>query len=517
MRFSEFSIYLQQLERTTSRNTMIEILAELFHKADTSEIDRMVYLLQGRVAPLYVHLEMGMADKMMVKAIAFAYQVEEKEAIKTFKRVGDVGVAAEEIAREKHIKETHLRVNEVFEVLEKVAKTGGSGSVETKVKHISDLLNDLDPLSSRYVTRIPVGRLRLGFSDMSLLDSFSWMLAKSKLHRPEIERAYNVRPDLGFIGRTIKEKGLKGLQYVEPAVCTPIMMARAERLSSAKAILEKIGTCSIEPKVDGFRLQAHYKKRKAQSAKLKAAEQEVTLFTRNLEDVTYMYPDVVEGIKKQIDADGVIFEGEAIAYDTNTGEFLPFQETVQRKRKYQIEEKAKEIPLKMICFDLLYLNGENFIKKSYRERRHALEQIVKKGDVLLVSEEKVTKDEKEIDLQFDNAVSRGLEGIMAKRLEGVYQAGARGWNWIKYKRSYSGSLEDTIDAVVMGYYVGRGKRTIFGIGAFLIGIYDKKRDVFVTVAKIGTGLTDEEWRGLYKRCNGLRAKEKPPLIKSVGW
>lgn len=518
----DVALYLKKLEATTSRNAMVEILAELLSKVSSSEIDKLIYLMQGRIAPLYVHLEMGMADKMMCKAIAMAYNHKQTEVGSLFKKMGDLGKVSEALAQ-REAQDKKRTVTDVYDALRHVAETNGEGSVEQKIERVARLLASLDPLSARFVSRIPVGKLRLGFSDMTVLDSFSWMLTKSKTERPTIESAYNVRPDLGFIGKTIKEKGVAGLRHVKPNVFTPILMARAERLSSAKEILEKIGECSIESKVDGFRLQVHYKRslrfsaspailKKNKESKSKNQEQ-VKLFTRNLEDVTFMYPDIVEGVLHQIGAQEAIFEGEAIAYDPNTGEFLPFQETVQRKRKYGIEDKVKEIPLKMICFDLLYVNGQSFIKRPFVERRKQLEKSISKGDVLLLSEVKTTDDEKEIDLQFDNAVAHGLEGIMAKRLDGVYQAGARGWNWIKYKRSYSGSLEDTIDTLVMGYYYGKGKRTSFGIGAFLIGVYDKEKDKFVSITKVGTGLTDEEWKELFKRCNKLKAREKPPLYE----
>lgn len=506
MLFKDLSIYLQKLESTTSRNTMIEILAELFKHSPAPDIDKIVYLMQGRVAPLFAPLEFGMADKMMLKAIAFAYQVPDKEVLREYKKRGDLGIIAEEFAKKR--RGDSATVSEVFEQLKMVAETGGAGSVEKKVGIIAKILKSLDPLSARFVSRIPVAKLRLGFSDMTVLDSLSWMIDGTKANRDKIEPVFNIRPDLGYIAKTLRKKGVRGLAAATPIVFTPVLMARAERLSSGEEIIKKIGKCAVEPKFDGFRLQAHVK------------GSEVKLFTRNLEEVTFMYPDVVEGIKKQIKAKEAIFEGEAIAYNPETFEYLPFQETVQRKRKYGIEEKAREIPLKLICFDLLFLNGKNLINKPYVERRNQLSSIIKEappetgqGDTIILSDEKVIDDAHNIEIFFDDAVSRGLEGILAKKLDGTYQAGARGWNWIKFKRSYSAKLEDTIDCLVMGYYVGRGKRTAFGLGAFLIGVYDKNNDNYVTVAKVGTGLTDVEWKELYKRAGKLRAHEKPPLYE----
>lgn len=502
MKFSELSIHLQKLENTPSRNDMILILSELFEKVPADVFDKVMYLLQGRVAPLFVPLEFGMADKMMVKAIALASGISEEEASEEYRKIGDLG----EIAEKLHKKNTSsVSIAEVFDTLKKVAETSGSGSVEKKIGLVSDLLKELDSLSSRFVARIPVAKLRLGFSDMTVLDSLSWMLAKDKKARPEIERAYNIRPDLGIIGKTIKEHGIKGLEKVKPAVFTPILMARAERLSSGEEIVNKIGECAIEPKFDGFRLQAHFDGK------------ELKLFTRNLEEVTFMYPDIEAGIRSQIQAKEVILEGEAIAYNPDTNEYLPFQLTAQRKRKYDIEEMARKIPLKLMVFDLLYLDGKNYIPEPYTQRRMAIAKIIQEGKTIYQAQEEVLGDAKEIENFFDDAISRGLEGILAKKLDGTYQAGARGWNWIKLKRSYQSKLEDTVDCVVMGYYSGRGKRTSFGLGAFLIGIYDEKQDKFETIAKVGTGLTDEEWKELYKRAEKIKSSHKPALYEVDKW
>lgn len=505
MKFKDLSVYLQKLETTASRNDMILILAELFEKVPASEFDKVMYLLQGRVAPLYVAIEFGMADKMMLKAIAHAYGEDEKEINREFKRIGDLGELAEILSEKKGGTGDGISVENVFMELEKVANTNGAGSVEKKIDTISDLLKSADSLSSRYISRIPVARLRLGFSDMTVLDSLSWMLAKDKSLRPIIERAYNIRPDLGYLGKVLKEKGIRGTDHIKPAVFTPILMARAERLSSGEEIMNKIGECAVEPKYDGFRLQVHFNGK------------EVKIFTRNLEEVTFMYPDIEEGIRTQIKSKDIIMEGEAIAYNPETNEYLPFQLTAQRKRKYDIEEMAKKIPLKYMAFDILYADGVNFIPQTYIERRKVLTNIIKEGKTVYLAEEQHFDDGKKIENFFDECISRGLEGILAKKLDGKYQAGARSWNWIKLKRSYQSKLNDTVDCVVMGYYFGRGKRTSFGIGAFLIGIYDQKKDNFSTIAKIGTGLTDEEWKELAKRGQVLKTKEKPALYDADKW
>ncbi len=502
MKFKDLAVYIAKIEETSSRLTITELLADIFNKLSPAEIHDVIYLLQGRVAPLFTKIESGMAEKMVIKSVAYGLNLEKKLFENKYKKVGDLGVTVEYFKKEIHsFDEKDLSVLEVYRELYKLAAASGPGSQDTKIKILANLIRQLDPLSCCYLVRIPMGVMRLGFSDMTVLDALSWMVNGDKSLRPEIERAYHVRPDLGEIAEIIKKEGIGGLKTVKPKIFTPILMMRAERLSSAKEIIDKIGRCAVEEKFDGFRLQVHYN------------GHEVKLYSRNLEEVSSMYPDIIAGVKKEIKADNVILEGEAIGYDPVSGNFLPFQETVQRKRKYDIEEKVKEVPLKLFAFDLLYLNGKSYIEVSFAERRKELISIIQAADkaktTILPAPEEITADTKRLELLFDDAITKGLEGIVAKKLDGVYQAGARGWNWIKFKRSYSSKIEDTIDCLVMGYDYGKGKRTDFGIGAFLVGILDERFDQFVTVAKIGTGLTDEEWRQLKVQSSKFKVQKKP--------
>lgn len=506
MYFSTLAIYFERIEEKSSRLEITHILAELFNQLSVEEIGQTVYLLQGRVAPLFEKTEFGMAEKTVIKSIVSSLNVDRPYFEKENRRLGDVGKTVEEFKKQYvSFEEREMTINEVFLDLERLAKASGDGSNEMKVGILSGLIRQLDSKSCRYLVRIPQGMMRLGFSDMTIIDSYSWMLTGTKQYRPEIEAAYHVRPDLGYIGKLIKEKGIEGIKKVSPHIFTPIIMMRAERLSSGEEIVKQIGRCAVEPKYDGFRLQIHYKKNTG----------EVRLYSRNLEDVSYMYPDVVMGVQQEIDAEDVIFEGEAIGYNPKTKQFLPFQETVQRKRKYDIEEKAKEIPLKLFVFELLYYNGTSYINETFTKRRRILEKIISsKNDpekyTTILAPHELLSDANIIEKNFDEAVEEGLEGIIAKKLDGTYKPGARGWNWIKFKRSYSSKIHDTVDCLVMGYDTGKGKRTGFGIGAFLVGVYDEKEETFKTVSKIGTGLTDDEWREMKMRCDKLQTKKKPP-------
>ena len=505
MNFSKLATYFERIETKSSRLEITHILAELFNELNAEEIGQTVYLLQGRVAPLFEKTEFGMAEKTVIKSIVSALSIDRPYFEKENHRLGDVGKTLEEFKKQYiSFEEREMTINEVFQELDRLAKSTGDGSNEIKVGILSGLVRQLDSKSCRYLVRIPQGLMRLGFSDMTIIDAYSWMLSGTKQYRPEIEAAYHVRPDLGYIGRLIKQQGMDGIKKVLPQIFTPIIMMRAERLSSGEEIVKQIGECAIEPKYDGFRLQIHYKKKSG----------EVRLYSRNLEDVSYMYPDIVMGVQQEIAADEIIFEGEAIGYNPHTQAFLPFQETVQRKRKYDIEEKAKEIPLKLFVFELLYCNGISYINDTFVKRRETLEKVISSKNIpekntTILAPHKLLSDASIIEKNFDDAVEEGLEGIIAKKLDGTYRPGARGWNWIKFKRSYSSKIHDTVDCLVMGYDTGKGKRTGFGIGAFLVGIYDEKEETFKTVSKIGTGLTDEEWREMKTRCDKLQTRSMP--------
>lgn len=507
MQFKDLATYFETIEQTSSRLVITETLGKLFKKLHADDIGKAIYLLQGRVAPLYEKIEFGMAEKMVINSIVMAMQLEKVAFVKDYQTIGDLGKAVEKYKNEvKALEERDPTINQVYKELHDIATAGGPGSQDVKVRALAHLIREIDPLSARYLVRIPTGTMRLGFSDMTILDALSWMLHGDKSSRPAIEKAYHVRPDLGFIAETLKTKGVEGMEQVKPHIYTPILMMRAERLASTEDIIKKLGECIVESKYDGFRLQMHYSRKK----------NEVRLYSRNLEEVAYMYPDLVEGIRKEAIADDLIIEGEAIGFDPHAGTFLPFQETVQRKRKHGIEEKAKEIPLKLFAFELLYADGVSYIQTPFKDRRKKLEKVIKRtGDIfkdtIIVAQENLVSDPKKLEIMFDDAISKGLEGIVAKKMDGVYQPGARGWNWIKFKRSYSSKIEDTIDCLIMGYDYGKGKRVDFGIGAFLVGIYDEKEDKFCTVAKIGTGLTDDEWRKLRDECNKYKSHTQPAL------
>jgi DNA ligase 1 len=509
MEFATLARYFEKLEKTSSRLALIATLAELLRSIERpDEIEKVCYLVQGRIAPFFVALEMGMAEKTVARAIAIAYKITQENVLALFSTLGDMGLVAEQFSKESGITSSVLSVDDVFQGLKAIAQTAGKGTIEKRISLLTDLLKQVDSLSAKYLVRILLGNLRLGIGDSTILDALATVKFDDKRYRNLLENAYNKTSDLGLIARTLwqyptREDAQRAVQQLDVHVGKPIRSEVPERLPDAETIIEKMGVVDVQYKYDGFRTQIH----KDGNA--------VSIFSRNLEDMSQMFPELLAGTLKQVRADSVILDAETLAYNPESDEFLPFQETTRRRRKYHIETMAKQMPLKAFVFDILYKDGMSLLDKPLVERLKILEETVNPGDILRLTANQTVRDATTLSLIFQEAISKGLEGVVVKKLESPYVAGARNFNWVKLKRHSAGALHDTIDCVILGYIFGKGKRAAFGVGALLVGVYDKKRDMFVTVSKIGTGLSDEEWQSIRQRTQGLVVDHKPARVASL--
>ena len=502
MEFSELSKYLEKLEETSSRLDITEILSEVFKRSTKDEIDKVTYLLLGRLKPRYDELVFNVAEKMMLEVISDAYNIDKKKVNEKYKNVGDLGDTVQYYAEksDKVGKSFGLSITEVYKKLVDIAEEEGEGSVERKVNGLSDLLKKLDPLSARFVARIPVGKLRLGFSDKTILDALSWMETGDKSKRKVLENAYQVQPDVGAIAKKVKEKGVDEASLKSsPKVGIPVLPMLAQRLKSPKEMIKKMGKVSIEPKLDGLRIIIHYKTGKNGFVKA---------FTRNLNETSWMFPELNDLIN-YTKAKELILDCEAVGLDEDRKSLANFQTTMTRRRKHEVEETSKKVPISFYLFDILLVDGQNFMDKKYLERRKKLEDVVKSGKVFNIVDYLTTKDPKIIEEEEKKKVDEGLEGIIVKRVDSKYVPGRTGWRWVKMKEPEEqvGKLSDTIDCVVMGYSRGRGKRSDFGIGNFLAGVADGEN--VRTITKVGTGLTDDHFRELNERLKKLKVGKKP--------
>jgi DNA ligase 1 len=514
MPFGTLAATLEALEPVSGRTQMIAMLAELLGQAGPEDIAQLVYLSQGRLLPDFIQKEFGMNERLVFRSVAQAYGAQSETVAARFKQLGDVGLVAQEFAHSE-ARQLPLATNggadgvplqEVYSHLTRITEAVGSGSQEAKVTLLADLFARLEPLEAKHVARIIVGRLRVGVGDPTLMDALSVAKAGDKSARPGIERAYNLSSDLGLVARTLYSSGVEGLEEIRVKVGNPVRMALAERADSAEEILVRLGKCAVEPKYDGFRMQVH-----------KVGER-VAIFSRGLEDLSGMFPDVVAAVHSQIAAQDAILEGEALAYEPETGKYQPFQVTSQRRRIHNIEEMSASLPLRLLAFDLLLLDGRDLTRAPYTERRAALSEAIRPTDGLgglQVSTVLITDDPEQIVLFYEDSLEEGLEGIVAKRLDGTYEAGKRGFNWIKMKRSYQTQMRDTVDCAIVGYYYGKGRCASWGIGSLLVSVYDKATDTLPTVTRVASGLSDEGWRDLCRRLDADRIEHPDPRVISV--
>jgi len=509
MRFLSLAKYFEKLELTSGRIEMTNILVDLFREAKSSEeIAKITYLLIGEIHPPYIGLELGLSEKLIIRSIAIAAGYDNKEVEDFLLKVGDIGKVAEEfISKRKqyslYIEE--LTVEGVYNTFDKICRISGEGAITDKVNYLSGLLINADPLEARYLARIADGNLRLGVADMTILDALSIAFG-SKEWRKDVEDAYNVMPDIGKIASIIYSGGLEAIKNVDVTIGIPVRPMLAERLQSPEEIWEKTGgKLILEYKYDGERLQIH------------RDNDNVYIFSRRLENITNQFPDVVEVVKRNIHGERFIVEGEAVAVNPETGEMLPFQVLMHRKRKYDIDRIVKEIPVTLKLFDVLYHEDEgSLIKKPLLKRRKLLERMVEPDDSISLSEMMIPNSIDDIWKFFHLAIEAGCEGLLCKSAgeESIYQAGARGWLWIKFKRDYRAELTDTLDLVVVGALYGRGRKG--GIpSSFLMAVYDKENDVFKTVCKVGTGFTDEQLQLMDKMVREYRLDRKPARVESI--
>lgn len=492
---------MDRLEKTSSRIEITKILAELFKKSPVDEIDKVVYLSLGQLAPTYAGVILNLAEKMMLRVLACAYGKEISEVKILFKKTGDLGSVAQELStKDKRQKGQRIKpsVVQVHQELMEVAGESGEGSQERKIKLLAGLLQKLDPLSAKFVARIPAGRLRLGFSDKTILDALSWMETGGKSGRAQLERAYWVLPDPGLLAKKVKKDGIaKAVKAVKPVVGVPVLPMLAQRIKSPAEMIEKMGLVSVEPKLDGLRLLIHFKQGEFTKA-----------FTRNLNETSWMFPELKK-IGGQIKAKEVILDCEAVGLDEEAKKMANFQTTMTRRRKHAIAEIARKVRIEFFVFDILTKDGKNLMGEPYLLRRKVLETTLKPGKVFKLVDYLLTKDPQKIIQKYQEKIREGLEGVIVKKAIGRYVSGRTGWRWVKMKQAEAAAskLADTIDAVVMGYTLGKGKRAGFGIGQFLVGVKDG--EVIKTTSKIGTGLTDEQFRELKRRLSKLEVKEKP--------
>jgi len=508
MRYSLLADAYEKIEATTKRLEMTDHLVDLLKKTPPEIIDKVVYLTQGKLYPDFSGIEIGIAEKLAIRAVTKATGRNEKEIHEELGKTGDLGGTTQKFLKSKlQVQLFHepLTVETVFDTLDKMAKSTGPGSMEQKINYLAGLLANAVPKEAKYIVRTVTGALRLGIAEMTVLDALAIAYGGGKESREVLERAYNISSDLGRVAKTVVEKGLKSVKKFHVSIGEPVRPMLAERLGSPEEILEKLGgKCIAEFKYDGERIQAHKK------------GNEVVLFSRRLENITEQYPDAAKLFRKHTKAKGAIIEAEVVAIDPDTDEMRPFQELMHRRRKYGVQKAMEEYPVSLFMFDALYADGKDLTLKPYPVRHKALERIIQPSERVRVAEYCIVSNPEELEKFFEKAVENGCEGLMCKSMnpDSIYQAGARGWLWIKYKRDYKSEMTDTVDLTVVGAFHGRGRRG-GTYGALLLAAYDPDEDAFETVTKCGTGFTDENLEKLPKMMEKHKTPHQSPRVNST--
>ncbi len=497
-----------EIESTSGTLDKIQLYSNMLKESKAKDVDKIVALTMGKLHPDWKgEPKIGIAEKMAVQVVATAASVPEGIVLEELRKTGDIGSTGESLLQESAqatLFAEDLTVCAVFDALDETAKLSGSGSNKAKVSKLAGLLTDAEPIEARYILRTLTGSLRLGLGDMGIIDGLSTAFTGNRDVRGDIEAAFNVCSDLGYVAKVLAERGIEAVRSIHTEVGIPIRMMAAKKLSNANEIMEKIGKKAfIEFKYDGERVQAHKN------------GSEVILYSRRQEVITHQYPDVVELILNNVKAETCVLEGECVAIDPETGKMKPFQELMRRRRKTDIENMQDEVPVALFVFDILYLNGEDVTSHSMLDRRALMENIISVNDRVHLTTGELTEEPGRLYEIFEDAINTGYEGVMAKAIHenSSYQAGARSWLWIKLKASYTEGLADSADLVIVGAIHGRGKRT--GLyGAILAAAYDDMTDTYPTVCKIGTGFTEEMLEEFKERLEEHKLEIRNPKVIS---
>ena len=494
----------RDLEEASGRLVLIERMAALVEQTPAGLLPTVCYLCQGQIAPEFAGIDLGLAEKLAIRALGTATGTEAPQVAARVREAGDLGQAAEQLLAETAAgRPASLEVSTVVHTLRQIAAAEGQGSQGRKLELLAGLLGRATPLEARYLLRLVTGNLRLGIGTPTILDALAQVYAGGRAQRKVLERAYNICCDIGLVAATLVKGGLPAVEELHVRAGNPVRAMLAQRLSDAAEILAKLsGRCSAEYKYDGVRVQAH-----------RTADGQIELWTRRLEEISTQFPDVVEVLKDGLGPREAILEGEVVAYDAAADELRPFGEVMLRRRKHGIEQAVRDVPVGLFCFELLYADGEDLTMLPYPQRRAALAQAVTVSSQLRLTTAVEVGTPEALNAAFEQAVTDGCEGLICKSVSpaAVYQAGARGWLWIKLKRDYRTELSDTVDLVVVGAYAGRGRRA--GVyGAVLLAAYDADADVFRTVTKCGTGFSDAELASLPARLAPLASPNQPARV-----
>ncbi|XP_024891440.1 DNA ligase 1 isoform X2 [Temnothorax curvispinosus] len=516
--YSAFARTLELIEETSGRLKTIEILSNYFRSVivlSPADLLPSVYLCLNQLAPAYEGIEFGVADQNLMKAVAQCTGRTLAQIKADVQEVGDLGIVAENSRSNQRtmFQPPPLTVSNVYSKLKEIAQMTGPTSLTKKLDKIQTLFVACRNAEAKYFIRSLAGKLRIGLAEQSVLQALALACAMTPPEQdypPEILNAskkmssdrfkekydeialtlkttYCECPNYNLIIPVLLEDGIKAL----PSKCKltpgiPLKPMLAHPTKGVQEVLTRFEglkfTC--EWKYDGERAQIHV-----------ADNGQVNIYSRNQENNTTKYPDIIKRFKntRGDQVKNCILDCEAVAWDREKKQILPFQILSTRKRKDANEEDIK-VQVCVFMFDLLYLNDEPLVKETFAKRRELLKEHFKEveGEWKFANSLDTTTME-EVEVFLDESVKGNCEGLMVKTLEkeATYEIAKRSRNWLKLKKDYLDGLGDTLDVVVIGGYIGKGKRT-GTYGGFLLACYDQENEEYQSICKIGTGFKEEE-------------------------
>ena len=505
--FKEFAQACRTIENIPGSLDMTEQVAQLLQDVNCDELPVVTHFIMGEVFPAWSTEELGIGTSLLYSALSKAAGISVKEIELLVRDTGDIGKTATKILKSKSheslFKTSQLTILEVFERFKNISKVSGKRSQTNKIRHLRPLFDSSSPEEAGYIARLVIEDLRIGVGEGIVRDA----IAKAfDVPTSDVERAFMLTNDMGLVAVTARRGGVDEVTKLNLELKRPIKMMLAQVTPTIENAISEMETAAIEWKFDGARVQIH------------KDGDNITLFSRRLEDVTRSLPDIVSAVREHVKADSAILDGEAFAVDEE-GRPRAFQEILKRfRRKYDVETTAREIPLTLRLFDLVYLNGENLLDKPLTERRAALLGCVENTGSIKVDEQILTSDTEEVNRIYNEALEAGHEGIMIKNPQSPYSPGKRGKNWLKKK-----PLMETLDLVVIGAEWGYGRRTNF-MGSFNLACHDPDTGRFLPMGKVGTGINDgqlaeltETFSNLIVIESGMEIELKPEVVFEIAF
>ena len=494
------------LGKTTKRLEKVDIISGFLKKVSKDNLSKVINLLQGKVYAGWEDLKLGVSERLILKVINQATGVSQDKIENLWKKKGDLGKVAEELMKDKPqrtLTSKKLTLDKVYENLRKLSGLEGEGTVGRKVSLIAELLSNANPKEAKHIVNTVIGDLRVGVAAGVIRDSIAKTFDKDV---KEIEDNYNLSVDYGKVAELCKKGKLK--LSLTPG--KPIKLMLAIKVENIKDAFKAVGEpAQCEYKLDGFRLQCHFDGKK------------IYLFTRRMENVTKQFPEVVEYLRKNVKAKSYILDCEAVGL-SKEGRYLPFQNISQRiRRKYDIEKMAKDFPVELVIFDVIYYNGKNLMNEGLIKRRKVLEKIIKekKGKIIL-TKKLVSNNEKKINKFYNEALKEGTEGLIIKNLKSNFRPGRYVKGWVKLK-----PILEPLDLVITGAVWGEGKRSDW-LSSFVISC--KRGDKYLEIGKVGTGVKEKNegvtfseltklLKKLILKSSGKHVEVKPKVIVQVNY